>query len=458
MNPHTPPPRLSRRHFLQASAAAAAGVTLGLKPTYTIAASNPQGADTTSILNYNPDMEYRRCGKTGWMVSAVCLGGHWKRVDQMVPGIFQGGNWLRADLNHAEFNRNRHDVVTRCIERGMNYIDACTHAEIVTYSKALRGRRHQMYLGWSHYEHEARRPEYRTAAKLMQTLDASLKETGEESVDLWRITCIASPRKGANQEPLPAHTEPESEQIAQALAQAKQSGKARHTGISSHDRRWLESLAGYGLASADDPRSRLGSLARDRSRRATRGGQLESSAAVGSGPGRAVVARGNGSPPGRTGPATRPTPPHLLRLPRQSARGIPLRSARPRRHLLHRLPRTFPRARRRRRQHHTPYRHVRPCRHRRPVPVLSPNPRCPRHRRHPPLATAPPAAASTRDHRLHRLPWPTPAPRAHRALGQVSGPTPARRYTLTSLDRTRILREVLSVGQTGGNDRKSALA
>ena len=29
-------------------------------------------------------MEYRRLGKTGLWVSAVCLGGHWKRVDKVI--------------------------------------------------------------------------------------------------------------------------------------------------------------------------------------------------------------------------------------------------------------------------------------------------------------------------------------------------------------------------------------
>ena len=32
----------------------------GLTPTLTIAAGNPGAADTSKILNYNPDMEYRR--------------------------------------------------------------------------------------------------------------------------------------------------------------------------------------------------------------------------------------------------------------------------------------------------------------------------------------------------------------------------------------------------------------
>jgi len=232
--------QVSRREFIQTSAAVAAGVAVGLKPTYTIAAGNPKGADTRKILNYNPDMEYRLCGKTGWMISAACLGGHWKRVNNMVPGLFKGQSWLSADVNNADFCKNRRDVVTRCIERGINYIDSCTHSEIVTYSKALKGRRDKMHLGWSWYEHEARRPEFRKAEKLIETLDASFKETGEQYVDLWRITCISGARKGPNGEQLMAHTEEESAEIAKALEIAKKAGKARCTGVSSHDRPWLE--------------------------------------------------------------------------------------------------------------------------------------------------------------------------------------------------------------------------
>ena len=74
----------------------------------------------------------------------------------------------------------------------------------------------------------------------METLDGSLKETGETYVDLWRITCVATPRKGTPNASTLAHTPDESAQIAKALEQAKKSGKARMTGVSSHDRAWLE--------------------------------------------------------------------------------------------------------------------------------------------------------------------------------------------------------------------------
>ncbi len=214
------PDRVTRREFVRDGAVAAAGVAAGLTPTYTVAAGNPAKADTTRILNYNPDMEYRRCGKTNLMVSAVCLGGHWKRVEVVARG-------------QAAFETNRADVVSRCIERGINYIDACTGGEVMAYAKALRGRRDKMYLGFSWYENEVRFPEWRSVEKLKESFDRGLKQAGLEHADLWRITCLEQSGQ---------HDEATIEAVAQALEWAKKSGRARFTGISSHDRPHIKKL------------------------------------------------------------------------------------------------------------------------------------------------------------------------------------------------------------------------
>jgi aryl-alcohol dehydrogenase-like predicted oxidoreductase len=236
MNDH----RVTRRQFVRDAAAGAAGLAAGAATLGIVPVGNPTEVETRGILNYNPDMEYRRCGKTEWMVSAVCLGGHWKRVDTMVPGIFRAGSWLSADLDDPDFQQNRYDVVTRCIERGINYIDACTGAEIKAYSKALEGRRDQMYLGWSWYEREARSPKQCNGDALMKVFDDSLKECNQEYVDLYRIVCGVDGHAGPNGEWIFPHTLAESEGIAEGLDRAKRSGKARMTGISSHDRPWLK--------------------------------------------------------------------------------------------------------------------------------------------------------------------------------------------------------------------------
>jgi aryl-alcohol dehydrogenase-like predicted oxidoreductase len=220
---------IHRRDFLSVGAA----VALNANTAYKLPA--PQA----SILNYNPEMEYRRLGRTGMTVSAVCMGGHWKRLATVMPPGFKGAGYMDEDtrnLQDAAFIRNRTDVVTRCMERGINYVDACAPQEILAYSKALRGRRNRMYFGFSWHTREPRYDEWRTAEKLLRGFETSLREAQLEYVDVWRIS-------------LPM------EQIADmgvmnqveratvgALAMAKKKGLARHTGVSSHNRQWLKYL------------------------------------------------------------------------------------------------------------------------------------------------------------------------------------------------------------------------
>jgi len=154
----SPADRVTRREFVRDSAAVAAGAAFGLMAPYHVRAGNPDKSDTSKILNYNPDMEYRRCGRTNWMISAVCMGGHWKRVDTVVSRVRQGSGWIGIGQGNPEFEKNRHDVVSRCIDRGINYIDACVGCEVNAYSKALKGRRDKMHLGYSWCEKEMRIP------------------------------------------------------------------------------------------------------------------------------------------------------------------------------------------------------------------------------------------------------------------------------------------------------------
>ena len=224
--------KLSRRQFVQEGAVTAAVLATGLASAPIVRAGNPTGADTSKILNYNSEMEYRKLGKTGLMVSAACLGGHWKRIDKAIGGAPVAG-WLAEDTKGDEFLKNRDAVVSRCIERGINYIDACTPEEVLTYSKVLKGRRDKMNLGFSWYTHEMRFEEWRPRKKLMQTLDDGMKQAGLDHVDLWRITLLEQSAQ---------HTKTEIEEAVAALDWAKQTGRARFTGFSSHHRphiKWM---------------------------------------------------------------------------------------------------------------------------------------------------------------------------------------------------------------------------
>ncbi len=228
--------RLNRREFVCESTLAATGLAMGLTATKTVCAGNPGKEDTSKIPSYNAEMEYRRCGKTGMMTSAVCLGGHWKRIDKVLsrkPKNAAVKGWLGHSASNSAFDQNRFDVVGRCIDRGINYIDACWRQEVIAYSKALKGRRDKMYLGYSWGVTEVRFPEWRTFKKLKEGFQAGLKEAGQEYVDLWRITCLEQSSQ---------HDDATIEELIKALDWAKKAGLARFTGISSHDRPHIKKL------------------------------------------------------------------------------------------------------------------------------------------------------------------------------------------------------------------------
>ena len=207
--------QVTRRDFLGETVKVAAGVAVGLGVAGApgVVAGAAPAVDTSKIPSYNGNMEYRRLGKTNLRVSAVCLGGHSRSND-----------------------KERSEVVGRCIDAGINYIDACCYEEVMRDSKALRGRRDKMYLAFSHCGNEVRNENFRTAKKLLESLDVLLKDSGEEYTDLWRITCF---------EPGGRHAFDTCCEIAEALEKAKKAGKARHVGFSSHDRRWIKFMIEY---------------------------------------------------------------------------------------------------------------------------------------------------------------------------------------------------------------------
>lgn len=209
---------ITRREFIRDTALAAAGMAVGVSR-----ADGDAEKEQKKPLNYNQSMEYRRLGKTGLMISAIALGGHWKR-------LIAGSGWSRESAGVDELDKNRYDVVSRCIDAGINYLDACSGGEILTYAKALKGRRDKMYLGYSWYEHESRFEDWRSADKLLQGFDQGLKESGLEYVDVWRISALMD---GTN-------TDADVEAMIQAYNKAHVQGKARFLGISSHSREWLK--------------------------------------------------------------------------------------------------------------------------------------------------------------------------------------------------------------------------
>jgi hypothetical protein len=236
---------IDRRDFLVAGALAAGALAGGADaqtktPSKAKAPAQAKApAAGRNALNYNPNMEYRRLGKTGLMVSAISLGGHWKRIEIDIGKDKAPARYSDSDFSYPQipgFMASRDRVLAHCIESGINYLDAMAAPEVLAYGQLLKGRRDKFYFGYAWWQKEPRSPQFRTAASLLQGLDENLKQAGLDYVDLWRI---ALPMEGVPDLGELARVE---EATVEGLAKAKQQGKARFTGVSSHNRVWLKSM------------------------------------------------------------------------------------------------------------------------------------------------------------------------------------------------------------------------
>jgi aryl-alcohol dehydrogenase-like predicted oxidoreductase len=231
------PDNLTRRKFMRDGAMVSASLASGIVPMAVDKLNAAQMAEISRTRSYNPQMEYRRLGKTGLWISAVSLGGHWKRIDKIIGSVDRFasceniGSPSREDM--AAFDGNRYDVVSRCIEVGINLVDFAGCVEPEAYGRALKGRRESMYTAWSLGGQDMRDPEHRRAPVLIDLLKDGLKRTGLEYADIWRIMML---ERGSR------HTEGEIHELIEALETARKQGLCRFTGISTHDRTWAKML------------------------------------------------------------------------------------------------------------------------------------------------------------------------------------------------------------------------
>jgi aryl-alcohol dehydrogenase-like predicted oxidoreductase len=208
---------MTRRQFVQSTAAAAGATVLGQA-----GAGATAGPDARKTRSYNENMEYRRLGRTNLMLSAVSMGGHWKRIPHA--------------HGSADFKKNRREVMAACLDHGINYIDACWSGEVLVYAEALRGLRERIYFG---FDWKGGRDPKQSGSldNMKQQLDQGLKQAGLDYVDIWRVTM---------REQINRNTLQEIETVVAALEWGKKTGKARYTGVSTHHRPWIaEAVARY---------------------------------------------------------------------------------------------------------------------------------------------------------------------------------------------------------------------
>jgi len=213
--------KINRRRFLQAGSAIVAGAAAGK----VLGKGEPEKIDPKKVVNYNPKMHYRRLGKTNLMLSEVSQGGHWKNRG--------GGRYWDTFTNDevpADVAKNRTEAISACIDCGINYLDITTAAECLSYGKALKGRREKMIVGADDHRLGPRNPKNRNVKALVHNVDECLRRLDTDYLDIWRVQADM----GGN------HTDAEVEVMIEAFEKVHKAGKARHFGISSHSRPWLQ--------------------------------------------------------------------------------------------------------------------------------------------------------------------------------------------------------------------------
>ena len=217
--------QIGRRHYVrEGSAIVAAAAT----------ADGVIGAETAKVdpkktVNYNPKMHYRRLGKTGLMLSEVSLGGHWKN---------RGGGRYWGEFANDEVPddvaKNRAEVISTCIDVGINYLDITTGAECCAYGVALKGRREKMIVGADDYTICPRQKQNCNVEALTRSVEGCLRRLQTDYLDIWRPQMDM----GGN------HTDAEVQVVIETFQKLHQAGKVRHLGMSNHSRPWTQYVIG----------------------------------------------------------------------------------------------------------------------------------------------------------------------------------------------------------------------
>jgi len=226
-------PELSRRTFIRDTSLIAAGALTGAlsvkgcTPGNNIKTGDISKIDTSKILNYNPKMGYRRLGKTDLITSEIVLGGHFNNPS----GQHFWAKFVNDELP-TDVARNRTEIVSRCIDYGINYLDITYGGEALVYGTALKGRREKMYIAADDGEFCMRHKSRRNAASQMQSIDSCLRRLKTDYLDIWRPQF----------KHMDGHPDNEMEMCIEVFEKIHKQGKARFLGMSTHDRIWTQQV------------------------------------------------------------------------------------------------------------------------------------------------------------------------------------------------------------------------
>jgi predicted aldo/keto reductase-like oxidoreductase len=216
---------ISRRTFIRNSSFAAAGTVAGALSAN--AQAGEKACSGKKPLNYHEKMGYRKLGKTNLMISEVSLGGHWKNRG--------GGRYWDKFANEEvpeDVIKNRTEVISTCIDTGINYLDITTAAECLAYGEALKGRREKMYVAADIHNLGPRGSKQCNVKDQTHNVETCLRMLQTDYLDVWRPQAKMD---GSN-------TDDEVAVLIETFQKLHKQGKIRHLGISSHSRPWFEHI------------------------------------------------------------------------------------------------------------------------------------------------------------------------------------------------------------------------
>jgi aryl-alcohol dehydrogenase-like predicted oxidoreductase len=226
---------ISRRAFIRQTSLVAAGAIAGklagsgCAPTESTRPGDTSKMDTSRILNYNRRMGYRRLGKTNLIISEIVLGAHFNNPKETHKHFWDK---FANDELPADVARNRTEVVSRCIDHGINFLDITYGGEALAYGAALKGRRDKMYVAADDGEFCMRHKRHRNAASQMKSIESCLRRLGTDYLDIWRPQF----------QHMQGHPDSEMEMCIEVFEKIHKQGKARFLGMATHDRIWTQQV------------------------------------------------------------------------------------------------------------------------------------------------------------------------------------------------------------------------
>jgi aryl-alcohol dehydrogenase-like predicted oxidoreductase len=206
----------TRRDFIKIASAAV--VSGGVAST-----ARPDTHPPAKVLNYSPGMNYRRLGKTEFMISEISLGGHG------APGYGEPAI------------QNRIPVLARAIELGVNYVDTNIGRECDVYGEAMArsvtAKRDKWFIGFASSENKyvPGLEDQLTPAKLMGSIENRLRSYKTDMLDMWRPVAATWAQNEPSVDRRLAVTRRVCDMVVQVFEKAKRQGKVRFLGTSEHE-------------------------------------------------------------------------------------------------------------------------------------------------------------------------------------------------------------------------------